>query len=172
MDWSYIQNILFEMGKLVFLLNFVLLLVSVMVERKVSSIVISLLVLALASGIMSALTPLLYDISSRAGVVNKLAWYGGFALIDCIALYLLFKLHKLLKQNVSKVAHLVGGAFLLFTLLQSVRFFDRFIFDTDIFSVIYRNGIPALNLMLVLMIIVFWLDEVIARKVFTVEVKQ
>lgn len=172
MDWSHIQSILFEMGKFVFLSNFILLLIAVMFERKVSSIVISLLVLALASGIMSALTPVLYEISSQAGMLNKFAWYGGFAFIDCIALYLLFKLHKLLKQNVSSVAHLVGFAFLIFTLLQSFRFIDRFVFDTQVLAAVYRNAIPALNLALVPMIIFFWLAEIKARKAFSMEPAQ
>ncbi len=92
MDLNYIQSVMFEMGKFVFLSNFILLLIAVVFERKVSSVVISLLVLALASGIMSALSPVLLEISSGDGLLNKLAWYGGFAFVDnaCCSFYLSF----------------------------------------------------------------------------------
>ena len=167
MDWGYIQSFLYNAGKFVFLTNFILLLLAVMLERKVSSIVISLLVLSLANGIMSALTPVLYEVSAQNGIWHKFAWYGGFAFIDCIAIYLLFKLHKLLKQNVSKVAQLTGCAFLTFTFLQSARFIDRFVFDSEMLAVIYRNAIPALNLVLIPLIIYFWLEDVRNRKLFS-----
>ena len=172
MDFSYIQNVLFEMGKFVFISNFILLLIAVMFERKVSSVVISLIVLALASGVMSAATPMLYSWSIKPGILNKFAWYGSFAFVDCMALYLLFKFHKLLKQHVSKVAQVVAGTFLIFTVLQSARFIDRYIFNTDFLSTIYHNAIPALNLVLVPMIIFFWLSERRVKKTVMTEAMQ
>ncbi|WP_027671622.1 hypothetical protein [Rheinheimera baltica] len=172
MDLNYIQSVMFAMGKFVFLSNFILLLIAVVFERKVSSVVISLLVLALASGIMSALSPVLLEISSGDGLLNKLAWYGGFAFVDCVALYFLFKFHKLLKQNVSSVAHLVGFSFLLFTMLQSIRFIDRYVLETDMLSAVYRNTVPALNLILIPLIMYFWLAELRERKSYLTELTQ
>ncbi|HEY0921429.1 hypothetical protein [Rheinheimera pacifica] len=172
MDWSYLQGFLFEMGKFVFVSNFVLLIIAVAFERKVSSVVISFIVLALSSGIMSAATPMLYEISSQPGIIYKLVWYGGFAFIDCVSLYLLFKLHKLLRQNVSLVAIVLGCALLIFTLLQSLRFIDRFIFNTEVFAELYRNAIPALNIILVPMLIFFWLREGRAKQPLSQEVTQ
>ena len=172
MDWSYIQDFLYQAGKFVFLSNFILLVIAVITERKVSSIVITLMVVALANGFMSAITPLLYDLSSRNGTLYKFAWYGGFAAINCMALYLLYKLHKMLNQNVSKVASVTGLAFLLFTCLQCARFIDRFVFDTELMVLVYRNAVPALNLVLVPLLVYFWFEEVRARKACLVEVTQ
>lgn len=172
MNWSYIQEFLFDMGKFVFVSNFLLLIVAVAFERKVSSVVISFLVLALSSGIMSAATPMLYEISSQSGIIYKLAWYGGFAFVDCVSLYLLFKLHELLRQNVSLVAVVLGCALLIFTLLQSLRFIDRFMFNSDLFADLYRNAIPALNIILVPTLIFFWLREGRSKQPLSQEVTQ
>lgn len=160
MAWDTIQAVLFDLGKLVFLAYFLLFVLSVFVERKVSSLVISLMVLAVANGSMTALTPLLFELASNTGLFYKFLWYGVFVFIDCIAIFLLYKFHKLLKQNVSAIASIIGITFLLLASIQTLRFFDRFVTNTEFFQLVYQFGIPLINIVLVPLIMVFWVADI------------
>lgn len=159
MSWDTVETILFDLGKLVFVAYFLLFVISVFIERKVSSLVISLMVLAVANGAMTALTPLLYQLASLPGVFYKFLWYGIFILFDCVAIFLLYKFHNLLKQNVSSIAHIVGIAFLALASIQTLRFFDRFVINTDVFQLLYQYGIPIINIILVPVIITLWITN-------------
>lgn len=156
MGWDSIEALLFDLGKLVFLAYFLLFVLSVFVEQKVSSLVISLMVLAVANGVMTALTPLLYELASMPELFYKFLWYGVFVFIDCIAIFLLYKFHKLLKQNVSSIASIIGAAFLALASIQTLRFFDRFVSNTEVFQLVYQYGIPLINIMLVPLVVAFW----------------
>lgn len=149
MNWSEIDAVLFSLDKIIFIAYFVLLVLVMLFQRKVSSFVITLVVLSVANGAMTSISPMLYQFSSGPGLASKFTWYASFALIDMLAVFLLYKFHFLLKQNVSFVANLTGMFFVTFATLQTLRFIDRFIFDTEYFLQIYRYGIPALNLVLV-----------------------
>ena len=54
MSWDTFERLLFGFGQMVFVAYFVLFFLSVCIERKVSSTVISLMVLAIANGVMTA----------------------------------------------------------------------------------------------------------------------
>ncbi|MDP2715376.1 hypothetical protein [Rheinheimera sp.] len=156
MGWDTIEALLFDLGKLVFVAYFLLFVLSVFVERKVSSLVISLMVLAVANGAMTALTPLLYELASMPGLFYKFLWYGVFVFIDCIAIFLLYKFHNLLRQSVSSIASIIAVAFLALASIQTLRFFDRFVSNTEVFQLVYQYGVPMINIMLVPLIAIFW----------------
>lgn len=157
MDLSGVERLLFTLDKSVFLINFVLLLIAILLEKKVSSLVISLLVLVLANGLMTSLSPLIFDIARQPDIGFKFVWYGGFALIDCLAVFLLYKFHLMLKQNVSLIANIVGLVFLILATLQTIRFVDRLVLELDWLASVYRLSIPLLNVGLIPVIIILWL---------------
>ncbi|MDX3774947.1 hypothetical protein QE250_12555 [Chromatiaceae bacterium AAb-1] len=164
MSWSSIESVLFDIGKLVFLVYFMLFLIAVFSEKKVSSAVIGLMVLAVANGMMTALTPVLYELSSRSGIGYKFVWYGSFTLIDCIAVFLLYKFHALLRQSVGRIASLIGQVFLLLASLQSIRFIDRFVIGYDVLQPFYQYLVPLINVLLIPAIIMLWLADIRIRR--------
>lgn len=159
MSWSYIDSLLFSLDKVIFVSYFFVLVLAMAVERKVSSFVITLIVLTVANGAMTSLSPMLYQYASQPDLSAKFAWYASFALIDMLAVFLLFKFHKLLAQNVGFIAKLVGLLFVVFATLQTGRFIDRFVFNTEFLQYIYQYAIPLLNIALVPVIITAWLAE-------------
>lgn len=160
MGWDTVEILLFELGKSVFIAYFVLFVLSVALERKVSSLVISLMVLAVANGAMTALTPMLYQLASSPGLIYKFLWYAAFVCIDGIAIFLLYKFHAMLKQNVSLIANVIGFAFLMLASIQSLRFVDRFVSNTELLQSLYQYGVPLINIMLVPLIIVLWVANI------------
>ena len=157
MTWDTFETTLFSLDKIVFIVYFLLFVLSVAIERKVSSLVISLMVLAVANGAMTALTPLLFEVASLPELFYKFLWYAVFVLIDAIAIFLLFKFHSLLKQSVGRIANLIGVVFVLLASIQSLRFVDRFVSNTDYFQLIYQYGVPLLNVAMVPAIMLLWL---------------
>lgn len=156
MSWNVFEAALFGLGQIVFVIYFLLFILCLSVERKVSSAVISLLVLAVSNGVMTAITPMLYDFSSNVGLVY---WYAGFMLIDFLAVYLLYKCHDLFKQNVSAIAHLVGLSFCILATIQTLRYIDRIVMDTEWLQLLYQYGIPMLHLIMVPFIVALWVFQ-------------
>lgn len=160
MGWDNIEVLLFDLGKSVFIAYFILFVLSVACERKVSSLVISLMVLSVANGAMTALTPMLYQLASMPGLIYKFLWYAVFVCIDCIAIFLLYKFHSMLRQNVSLIANVIGIAFLMLASIQSLRFFDRFVTNTEMLQSLYQYGVPLINVMLAPVIVILWIANI------------
>uniref|UniRef100_A0A486XKQ2 Uncharacterized protein n=1 Tax=Rheinheimera sp. BAL341 TaxID=1708203 RepID=A0A486XKQ2_9GAMM len=159
MIWSTIDGVLFALDKFIFIAYFLLLVAAMLLQRKVSSFVITLIVLTVANGAMTSLSPMLYQYSIQPGVFTKFVWYASFAAIDMLAVFLLFKFHQLLKQNVGFIANLVGLYFVTFAMLQTLRFVDRYVLNTELLQQVYQHAIPALNLVLVPIILICWVSE-------------
>lgn len=166
MNWSTFDSVLFTVDKLIFIAYFVLLILATLVERKVSSFIITLIVLTVANGAMTSISPMLYQYASQPGLATKFVWYASFALIDMFAIFLLFKFHKLLKQNVGYIAKVVGLMFLTFATLQTTRFIDRFVFGSELFQLAYQYAIPVLNVVLIPIIVITWLSELKRNQVY------
>lgn len=162
--WDTFEVILFDLDKLVFVAYFLLFLISVISERKVSSLVISLMVLSLANGTMTAITPILYKIASQSGLFYKFLWYGSFVMFDFIAIFLVYKFHRLLRQSVGNVASLVSLAFLSLGAIQTLRFFDRYILDVEILGGGYLYSIALINVAIVPAIIIIWALELKTKR--------
>ncbi|HEX5792711.1 MAG TPA: hypothetical protein VFY01_05510 [Rheinheimera sp.] len=160
MGWDTVETLLFDLGKVVFIAYFMLFVLSVVLERKVSSLVISLMVLAVANGAMTALTPMLYQLASLPGLIFKFLWYAVFVCIDGIAIFLLYKFHSMLRQSVGLIASVIGVSFLALASIQSLRFVDRFVSNTDIFQSVYQYAVPMINILLVPLIIILWIASV------------
>jgi hypothetical protein len=159
MQWDRLEFILFNLDKYLFIGYFLLLIIAVRVESKVSSVLITFTVVAITNGVMTSLVPLLYRLATNDGIANKFLWYGTFCLLDVIAIYLLYKFHNLLKQNVSAVAELAGAAFLLLATVQSVFFIEQYLLQTSYTKALYQYGIPLINIMLMPMLVVLWLTK-------------
>jgi hypothetical protein len=170
MEWLSFESWLFDLGKVVFIAYFMLFVFSVAVERKVSSLVISLMVLAVANGAMTALTPMLYQMASLPGLLYKFAWYAVFVCIDGVAIFLLYKFHRLLRQSVGLIASVIGVAFLALASIQSLRFVDRFVTNTDVFQFAYQYGIPMINVFLVPVIVILWIMHAKAERKYSAAV--
>ena len=159
MEWDRLEYILFSLDKYLFIGFFILLITAVRIENKVSSVLITFTVVAITNGVMTSLVPVLYTAAANDGVTNKFIWFGTFCLADVIAIYLLYKFHLLLKQNVSSVAIVAAVAFLLLASIQSGFFIEKYWFETNVMTVVYRYGIPLINLLLLPSLLFLWIAE-------------
>ncbi len=156
MEWDRLEFVLFSLDKYLFIAYFLCLILAVRIEQKVSSVLITLTVVALANGVMTSLVPLLYRVAANDGIEYKFIWYGTFCLIDILSIYLLYKFHKLMKQNVSTVAEVAGIAFLSLATLQVVFFIEQYVFLSNVIQPVYQYGIPLINVMLLPVLVLLW----------------
>ena len=159
MEWDRLEFILFSLDKYVFIGYFFFLILAVRIEKKASSVLITFTVVALANGVMTSLVPLLYRLAANDGIAYKFIWYGTFCLIDMLAIYLLFKFHKLLKQNVSAVAEVAGAAFLSLATVQVLFFVEQYAFTSSLIRPIYQYGIPLINVALLPLLLLLWMTQ-------------
>ena len=159
MEWDRLEFILFSLDKYVFIGYFFFLILAVRIEKKASSVLITLTVVALANGVMTSLVPVLYRLAANDGIAYKFIWYGTFCLIDMLVIYLLFKFHKLLKQNVSAVAEVAGAAFLCLATIQVLFFVEQYVFTSSMIRPIYQYGIPLINVALLPLLLLLWMTQ-------------
>lgn len=159
MEWDKLEFLLFSLDKYLFIAYFILLVLAVRIEKKASSILITFTVVALSNGVMTSLIPVLYRVAANEGVEYKFIWYGTFCLIDILSIYLLYKFHKLMKQNVSFIAEIAGIAFLVLATFQTMFFVEQYVFSTNYTRQIYQYGIPLINLVLIFLLVVLWVAQ-------------
>jgi hypothetical protein len=159
MQWDSLQLMLFSLDRYLFIGYFLLLIVAIRLESKMSSVLITFTVVAVTNGVMTSLVPLLYSVATNEGIANKFIWYGTFCLLDAMAVYLLYKFHHLLKQHVSAVAELAGASFLLLASIQSVFFIEQYLLLSSHTKVLYQYGIPLINILLMPLLIILWLVQ-------------
>lgn len=156
MEWDNLEFILFSLDKYLFIGYFLLLIAAIRIEQKMSSVLITFTVVAVTNGVMTSLVPVMYDIATNDGIGYKFVWYGTFALIDTVAIYLLFKFHNMLKQHVSAIAEIAGVSFLLLATLQCAFFVEQYVFATNYIRPYYQYGIPLINITLMPIFVLLW----------------
>ncbi|MBU1310481.1 MAG: hypothetical protein KKE30_13245 [Gammaproteobacteria bacterium] len=159
MQWDRLEFLLFSLDKYLFIAYFLCLILAVRIEKKASSVLITLTVVALANGVMTSLVPLLYRLAANDGIEYKFIWYGTFSLIDVLSIYLLYKFHKLMKQNVSSIAELAGAAFLSLATLQVAFFIEQYAFASSYLKPFYQYGIPLINVLLLPVLVFLWVAQ-------------
>lgn len=138
----------------------VFLLVALMVERKVSSIIVTLLILTIGENSSNALTHTLLELARQPGLEYKFVWYGSWTLYSLISIYLIYLLHVKLKLRASSGAKFLSLMMLIFALFQIIDFVDRATWDSAYFAVFYQYGIVIGNLLITPMLLFFWLRDI------------
>ncbi|WP_018694195.1 hypothetical protein [Algicola sagamiensis] len=122
-------------------------------SQQSNSIFITTAVVVVANAMMVVIEPMLFQLAEHYREVAKHAWYIIFTLIDLIAIYALFKFHKLLGIKVSLSAKFVTSAYMAFSCIQILRFCDRLILETNFMQYVYQVSIPFIGVTMTLVIL-------------------
>ncbi len=139
------------------------------IEKKFSSITVTLLVLFLSKGMVSLVRPDLMVLASNNGLFYKFTWYGSWMLVNIVCLLLIFKFHSINNIRASNVAIVVSMAYVALTCIQAIDFIDRASFDSGFFATVYQLSIPTINIGLIPLICYYWLRDVSRMKVIQSE---
>lgn len=136
---------------------YIALLVLVLVlEKKISSFSISLMILALGENFSSFFTQPLLSLSQQPGIEYKFFWYGAWTLYSMAIVYFIYFFHALLKLRASKAAIIISIAMTLMAFLQVIDFAERATFDESSFAAVYKYGILFCNLIILPSITYVW----------------
>jgi len=138
----------------------IFLLIALIVERKITSIVVALFVLAIGENLTSEATQFILETSRQQGIEYKFVWYSFWSIYSLCGIYTIYLLHIKLKLRASRGANFVSFTMLLWALCQAIDFIDRVTWDSAFFAVFYQYSIVITNLLITPMLLLFWLRDI------------
>ncbi len=161
---SALFNLLYLAGEYSTAGYLLLLAIAIVTERKLTSITVTLAVVALGACIASLALQPLYQIASHDHPLSKLSWYGTWMVLDVFSLWLLVHLHQTLGLRVSRMCLAAALALVGLTMLQAADFLDVITVKTDLIAPIYQLGVLSIHVGLIPVIIFYWWQEIHLRK--------
>jgi len=123
--------------------------VSIGVFKKHTSLSLIVVLLALFEFISNAITLPLLDIMNDKSidyVIRLSAWVGFWVLSNRLIIELLQRAHEWLNITKGKELVMVQGAYIGLISLLAIDFINQITFKTIVIDVLYRFGIPTINL--------------------------
>ena len=77
---------------------------------------------------------------------GRVAYYLGIAALDGLVIYFIHQSHLFAKLRYSLIARMYLMAFYVAALLQTIRFLERYTWDTHYLAALYRWGLLSVNL--------------------------
>ncbi|MBN8444945.1 MAG: hypothetical protein J0M22_05670 [Gammaproteobacteria bacterium] len=159
-----VSQLLFIAGEYTTCCYLGLLLLAIVSERRLTSVSVTMAVVALSACVASlAVTPL-YKWASDEHVLSKFSWYGSWMVLNLLALWLLISLHRTLGLRVSRMGLASAAALVLLVLLQAIDFIDVATVQSNLFAPIYQLGVLSVNVGLIPLLLFYWLQELSIRK--------
>lgn len=133
-------------------------------EKRISSTLIGLTVIAISGGIGVQYHHFLLAITDEQHKdIVRFAWYMGFAFIDFLVIVSLHKIHLYTKTPYSFITKAFALGVLVRGMLQIIRYAERFYFNTDYLQAIYKSGVLAINVSLGITAIVFTVIVLVSK---------
>ncbi|MEE2023298.1 MULTISPECIES: hypothetical protein [Alkalimonas] len=122
----------------------------------------TLLIWVIAVLVMDKLAPMILQMSDQYLARNL--WYLTWIVIDTIALAVIVITHSSNKWVVEPLTKYIALCMVASASLQAARYFDRIIFQTDLLASIYKYGVPAINIAVVLAV-GLWIFSLLSYKI-------
>lgn len=151
---------------------YVVFLLVTIIDRKVTSMTVTIIVILLHEYFSDAIFDSLYKIASKDGISFKFAWYGTWTFVNMISIYLIYYLHSRLQLRITHAAYFYSCLLLMYSAAQFIDFFDRATFNSGFFAEMYQISIFSGNMVMPFLLTAFWLNDKRLRKsVYTKAVK-
>lgn len=141
-----------------------LLVASLLYERKLNSVTITIFVIYFSIISSILLVPVFYGLAAGTEIYHKFMWYGSWIIIDVFCIWLIYYLHKVQKLRATQLSLVVSMSFIATSLIQAVDFIDRATLQSNFFATAYQVLIAIFNTGMLPLIIYFWLVEIRKRR--------
>jgi hypothetical protein len=159
-----VSQLLFIAGEYTTYCYLALLLLATVTERKLTSVSVTMSVVALSACVASLAVNPLYQWASDDDVLSKFSWYGSWMVLDLFALWLLISLHRTLGLRVSRMGLASAASLVLLVLLQAADFIDVATVRSNLLGPIYQLGVLSINVGLIPLLMFYWWQELNIRK--------
>ncbi len=152
-------TLILSFEKNVFFGYILLLCLSIVVYKKMSSVTTALFTLCCSQAFSVAITPFLYQLASNDGILYKFFWYGAWTLSNLFFIWMIYQFHLMQKLRATSISIAVSMLILSNTAVQVFDFIDRATANSGLMANIYQLFIPASNIAIIPVIIYLWLYE-------------
>lgn len=154
-DFAYTVDKLFWAG------SFLLLIVSVVYKLDISSRV-ALTIWVVGNLFMDQIQPFVMAVSTNNVTLGSSFWYVTWAAIEILCLWCIYKIHAVHEIPASNLARYIMICLLALCSLQLIRYADRLVFETDLFSAIYKYAVVSINISVVPFATLWFAKEIAA----------
>jgi hypothetical protein len=123
-------------------------------QVKVNSSLIALTAAAAVGWVMDHYRDILLAVNDETlKTIVRYAWYMGFASLDAMIIFAIYKVHVVFKKTYSMITKIILFSFFVKGLLHLTRLTERQFFTTDVLKPIYSWGIVSINVTTTIMIL-------------------
>jgi hypothetical protein len=156
---SELVELMLSFDKHIFIGYAGLLVVSVIMYRRISSVTTAFFSLCCWQAFSVAVIPFLYQLASHDGILYKFFWYGAWALSNLFFIWMIYKFHLMQRLRATSISIAVSMLFLSNTAVQTFDFIDRATANSGLMANIYQMFIPASNIAIIPVVIYLWFYE-------------
>lgn len=114
--------------------------------------------------IMDRVAPELMALSTQTPEIARHVWYLAWVVFNTFTVILIFYVHNRFKWQYSKLSQYITLCCVIMVILQTARFIDRILLETDALPSVYKYGVPSLNIAVVSAIVLWLISSMIAMK--------
>ena len=148
MTAEQLNSVLFSIGNNTLIAHFFALSIAVYRFRRINSTVLCLGLVFMLGSLMQLVYQPLLDLGSRE------LWYGTWVVSCAITVYLLYKVHEVLKVNLAKVTNVVAFTYVVSAFVHAIRYIEREHFGGQYLDAWYYIAINTINISLAVVLLV------------------
>ncbi len=139
-------NFLLSIDDNMFYVYSLVLLASILKNKEFCSLSLTTLIALVANLTMLQIRDPLLTLANNAGDMAWQIWFGAWAISNLFVVSFIYLSHRRLNMNTSKVSSIVGIHFVALCALQCLGYVDEVYFNSDTLDLIYRFGVPSVNI--------------------------
>jgi len=139
-------NFLLSIDNNMFYVYSLALLASILKNREFCSLSLTTLIVLVANLTMLQIRDPLLTFANSTGDMAWQVWFGAWAMANLFVISSLYLSHRRLNISTSKVSSIVSLHFVALCALQCVGYVDEVYFNTNTLDLVYRFGIPTINI--------------------------
>lgn len=115
-------------------------------DKRVSSSLIAITVVLVIDGVMTNYGNLIAEFfDSGYTQTVRVVYYGGYVLFDTLAIWVIFKVHKIVGLDYRVIARTYLLAYFVLAWIQLIRLAERLYFDSNSLKLAYSISVAAIN---------------------------
>lgn len=139
-------NFLLSIDNNMFYVYSLVLLASILKNKEFCSLSLTTLIVLVANLTMLQIREPLLMFATGSGHVTWQIWFGAWASANLLVISCIYFAHRRLNMDTSKVSSIVGLHYVALCALQCLGYVDEIYFDSNVLDLIYRFGVPTINI--------------------------
>ena len=107
-----------------------------------------------ANFMMRSITPVYLELSESGHTsIIRHVWYLTWVVFNCVSILVIASIHDRLKIKFNYLSYIVVAEFATLSIIQIIRYAERFVFETSYSVLLYRYGIWGIEILTALIFV-------------------